>query len=42
METVGTISRARSSSRLGNIDWQFLTFWLTYFSTVSGLVYVIF
>jgi hypothetical protein len=41
METLATIARARSSSRLGNINWPFLTFWLAYFTVIVGFGYVI-
>jgi hypothetical protein len=42
MEAVATISRARSSSRLAKINWQFLTFWLSYFSMIFGVGYAMF
>jgi hypothetical protein len=41
METVTTIFQDRSSPRLGKFNWQFLTFWLTYFSVILGFGYAL-
>jgi len=40
METV-TNFHDRFSSRLGKINWQFLTFWLAYFTAILGFGYAI-
>jgi hypothetical protein len=39
METVATSISVKSSSRPAKIDWPLLTFWLSYLSTVFGVVY---
>jgi hypothetical protein len=41
METIATSALGKSFSRPGNIDWPFLTFWLTYFSIIFGVGYAI-
>jgi hypothetical protein len=39
MKTAAT--RDRSSRLAKKINWQFLTFWLTYFSVILGFGYAI-
>jgi hypothetical protein len=41
METIATGIPLKSSSQPANIDWPFLTFWLTYFSIIFGIGYII-
>jgi len=40
METVTvTIFHDRFSSRLGKINWPFITFWIAYFTGILGFGY---
>jgi hypothetical protein len=39
MKTVATSSAVKSYSGPVKIDWPLLTFWLSYLSTVFGVVY---
>jgi uncharacterized membrane protein len=39
METIATSVPVKSSSQPAKIDWPILTFWLTYFSMVFGILY---
>ena len=34
------IAKSGTSSRPRNIDWPFYIFWLTYFSIIFGVVYI--
>jgi hypothetical protein len=42
METSATSVPLKSSSWPAKIDWSIVTLWLIYFSTASGILYVIF